>query len=44
MHGRPANVRGPHLLADNGLIHDAMLEIFGEVFRREYRYEMPLNK
>ncbi len=42
MHGEPARLRGPHLLADNGFVHDAMLEIFGEVFRREYRYSMPV--
>ena len=42
MHGAPASLRGPHLLADNGAVHDAMLEIFGEVFRREYRYPMPV--
>jgi len=41
MHGAPAQLRGPHLLADNSKVHDAMLEIFGEVFRREYRYAMP---
>jgi len=44
MHGQSASLRGPHLLADNGLIHDGMLEVFGEVFRREYRYEMPVIK
>jgi myo-inositol-1(or 4)-monophosphatase len=44
MHGAPASLRGPNLLADNGFIHDGMLEIFGEVFRREYRYEMPVIK
>ncbi len=42
MHGDPARLRGPHLLADNGAVHEAMLEIFGEVFRREYRYAMPI--
>ena len=42
MHGAPARLRGPHLLADNGAVHGAMLEIFGEVFRREYRYPMPV--
>ncbi len=41
MHGGPASLRGPHLLADNGAVHQAMLEIFGEVFRREYRYAIP---
>jgi myo-inositol-1(or 4)-monophosphatase len=42
MHGGPARLRGPHLLTDNGAIHQGMLDIFGEVFRREYRYAMPV--
>ena len=42
MDGAPALLRGPHLLADNGAVHEAILEIFGEVFRREYRYPMPV--
>jgi myo-inositol-1(or 4)-monophosphatase len=42
MHGQSASLRGQHLLADNGTIHEGMLEIFGQVFRREYRYEMPV--
>ncbi|MGP0075536.1 MAG: inositol monophosphatase family protein [Bryobacteraceae bacterium] len=42
MHGAPARLRGPHLLADNGKVHEAVLEIFAEVFRREYRYAMPV--
>ncbi len=40
MSGAPATLRGKHLLADNGAIHDAMLGIFGEVFRGEYRQPM----
>jgi myo-inositol-1(or 4)-monophosphatase len=42
MYGGPASVRGVHLLADNGAVHYAVLELFGEVFRREYRYPMPV--
>ena len=42
MHGEPARLRGPHLLADNGLVHEGMLEVFGEVFRHEYRYGLPV--
>ena len=42
MHGAPARLRGPHLLADNGTVHEGMLEVFSEVFRREYRYAMPV--
>ena len=42
MHGEEASLRGPHLLADNGTVHDSMLQVFGEVFRREYRYGLPV--
>jgi myo-inositol-1(or 4)-monophosphatase len=41
MKGGAAKLRGPHLLADNGMIHESMLEIFAEVFRGEYRNKMP---
>lgn len=44
MHGGPMSLRGPHLLADNGAIHEEILQIFGEVFRGEYRYPMPVIK
>jgi len=44
MKGNPAQLRGPHLLADNGLVHPDMLEILGEVFRGSYRQEMPQIK
>jgi myo-inositol-1(or 4)-monophosphatase len=42
MHGAPARLRGPHLLADNSAVHAGMLEVFAEVFRRQYRYPMPV--
>ena len=41
MHGQPANVRGPHLLTDNGLIHDQVLQLFGEIFAGTYRTPLP---
>jgi len=41
MEGGPVNLRGRHLLADNGLVHEAMLAVFSEVFRGEYRHPMP---
>jgi myo-inositol-1(or 4)-monophosphatase len=41
MKGGPATLRGPHLLADNGLVHQQILDLFGEIFRGEYRYPMP---
>jgi myo-inositol-1(or 4)-monophosphatase len=37
----PVNLRGPHLLADNGLVHQQMVDLFGEVFRGEYRHPIP---
>jgi myo-inositol-1(or 4)-monophosphatase len=41
MHGGPMKLRGPHLLADNGTVHDAMLAVFADVFRGKYRYPIP---
>ncbi len=41
MQGAPASVRGPHLLVDNGLIHDQVLGLFAEVFRGKYRTPLP---
>jgi hypothetical protein len=29
------------LLADNGALHVEMLQLFGEIFRGEYRYPIP---
>jgi myo-inositol-1(or 4)-monophosphatase len=40
MEGGPPNLRGRHVLADNGLVHDGMLAVFSEVFRGEYRHPM----
>jgi len=41
MNGGPVSLRGPHLLADNGAIHDEMLGLFAEIFRGEYRWPIP---
>jgi myo-inositol-1(or 4)-monophosphatase len=41
MRGGPFSVRGPHVLADNGLIHVEMLELFAEVFAGRYRVPLP---
>jgi len=40
MKGDAVNLRGPHLLADNGLIHPGMLQVFSEVFQSKYRQPM----
>jgi myo-inositol-1(or 4)-monophosphatase len=41
MKGGSADVRGAHLLADNGTLHDETVELFGEIFQGRYRYPMP---
>jgi myo-inositol-1(or 4)-monophosphatase len=41
MWGGPSSVQGPHLLADNGVLHEEILQLFGEIFRGEYRYPIP---
>ena len=41
MKGNPAAVDGPHLAADNGLIHQELLGLFGDVFNGVYRFPMP---
>src|SRR6202171_282127 len=44
MKGGPVTLRGPHLLADNGLVHQQILDLFGEIFRGEYRHPIPVIK
>jgi myo-inositol-1(or 4)-monophosphatase len=41
MNGARVQVGGAHLLADNGLIHDEVLEMFGEIFTGKYRTPLP---
>jgi len=41
MRGGAANLRGPHILCDNGAVHDQMVGLFGEVFRGDYRHPLP---
>jgi myo-inositol-1(or 4)-monophosphatase len=41
MQGEAFRLRGPHMLADNTLLHEPMLGVFAEVFAGEYRYQMP---
>jgi myo-inositol-1(or 4)-monophosphatase len=42
MKGHPHAIRGPHLLADNGLIHDEIVDLFAAIQRGEYRYPIPV--
>jgi myo-inositol-1(or 4)-monophosphatase len=44
MLGGTEDLGGPHLLADNGLIHQSTLELFGEIFKGQYRYPIPVIK
>ncbi len=41
MKGAAPDLRGPHVLADNGQIHEELAGIFEGIFRGEYRYPMP---
>jgi myo-inositol-1(or 4)-monophosphatase len=42
MQDGPVNLRGPHLLADNGLVHQQIVDLFGDIFRGEYRNPIPV--
>jgi hypothetical protein len=42
MHGAPHSITASeHLLADNGALHGQALEIFGEIFRGQFRVPIP---
>ncbi len=41
MHGGPLSLRGPHILADNGLLHGETLELFAEIYAGRYRVPLP---
>ncbi len=41
MTGGPAGLRGPHIAVSNSLIHAELLQLFGEVFKGQYRYPIP---
>jgi myo-inositol-1(or 4)-monophosphatase len=41
MHGAPLDLRGPHILADNGNVHSEVIALFGEIFAGRYRYPIP---
>jgi myo-inositol-1(or 4)-monophosphatase len=42
MLGKRHNFDSAHLLADNGLLHRQIVEIFGEVFAGRYRVPLPV--
>jgi myo-inositol-1(or 4)-monophosphatase len=41
MKGWQHSLTGPHILTDNGLIHEEIVSLFGEIFSGKYRYAMP---
>ncbi len=41
MHGDAPSLRGPHIMADNGLVHQELLGLFGEVFAGNARVPLP---
>jgi hypothetical protein len=42
MHGAPLNLRGPHILADNTVLHDEVVELFTEIFAGKQAVPMPV--
>lgn len=41
MKGDTHGLRSPHVLVDNGLIHEEILQLFREVFGGQHRYPLP---
>jgi myo-inositol-1(or 4)-monophosphatase len=41
MFGAPVDLGGPHILADNGLVHEETLALFADVFAGRYRHSLP---
>jgi myo-inositol-1(or 4)-monophosphatase len=42
IHGGPLQVRAPHVIADNGLVHEELVSLFAEIFANEFRYPIPM--
>jgi myo-inositol-1(or 4)-monophosphatase len=41
MRNEKLDIHGQYVLADNGLIHKEVIGLFAEIFKGEYRYQMP---
>ena len=41
MRGAPLDLNGPHILADNGALHPAVVELFGKIFAGKPRQALP---
>lgn len=42
MKGGPVSLRGAHVVASNGLIHDELITLFDEIFNGKLRYPLPV--
>jgi myo-inositol-1(or 4)-monophosphatase len=40
MNGKPLQIRSPHILTSNGILHAEIEELFDQIFRGQYRYSM----
>jgi 3'-phosphoadenosine 5'-phosphosulfate (PAPS) 3'-phosphatase len=41
MRGGPMDLHGPHVLGDNGLVHEETVALFAEIFAGKYRHSLP---
>ena len=41
MRGGELSLRGPHLLADNGALHEPIVTLFADVFAGKYPFLLP---
>jgi myo-inositol-1(or 4)-monophosphatase len=41
MRGDPLDLPGPHILGDNGLVHEETVALFSEIFAGRYRHALP---
>ncbi len=41
MRGEPFDLRGPHVLGDNGAVHGAIVELFSQIFAGKYPFPLP---
>jgi len=41
MRGEPLDLRGPHVLGDNGLVHEETVALFADIFAGRYRNALP---
>jgi myo-inositol-1(or 4)-monophosphatase len=41
MRGGLLSVRSPHVLANNGVVHDQILDLFQQIFQGKFRHSLP---